>query len=138
MKWRLQQLAQKTARPIEQNDAHASYAPKIHKEHAKINWDLSVAQIDCNIRAYNPWPMAFTQHEGDSIKIVSGSVLLSQPAIDKPGTIVSLDKSGMSVACKDGCYKIEQLQFPGRKAMSVAQWLNGSNNPLVIGTRFSY
>lgn len=133
----LHALVQGSLSPTPQDDSQASYAPKIIKDDAKINWDQPSATIDCIIRGYNPWPMAYCHYQDSNIKVLSGSILAASNAAHPPGTIVRIDKQGIAVACKEGVYNIEQLQIPGRKAMSVAQWLNGSKQRIKVGETFS-
>ena len=78
-----------------QDDSQSNYAEKLSKEEAKLDWSLSAAQLERNIRAFNPWPISFlqlTDEQGNeqTLKVYAAAVL---PHVDKPaGTILSVDK----------------------------------------------
>jgi methionyl-tRNA formyltransferase len=110
-----------------------TYAPKINKTDAKIDWSQSTNQIDQAVRAYNPWPIAYTLHESTTIRIHQGTPK-DLPTKATPGTILAIDKQGILVATGDGTYAIEILQFPDRNPLSIAQWLNANPLLLHIGT----
>ena len=108
--------------------AKSNYAEKLSKEEAKLDWSLSAAQLERNIRAFNPWPISFlqlTDEQGNeqTLKVYSAAVL---PHVDKPaGTILSIDKKGIQIATKEGVLNLLQLQPAGKKPMSVQDFLNG-------------
>lgn len=115
---------------IQDNDL-ASYAPKINKEDAAIDWQKPAVAIDRQIRAFNPWPIAHTQAGELGLRIHQAQVVDSQTT-EKPGTILSLDKQGILVATAEQALLIQRLQFPGGKAMSVADWLNAGRSQLYV------
>ncbi|WDE11933.1 methionyl-tRNA formyltransferase [Thalassomonas haliotis] len=111
-----------------QNNDLATYAAKLDKAEAELNWQLSAAELHRKIRAYIPWPVAqFTYHENDKahkVRIWQASV--SEKSTDKtPGTILAAGKSGIEVATADGVLNLESLQLPGKKALPVQDILNG-------------
>lgn len=119
-----------THKAVCQNDNMASYAHKLDKTEAEINWQLSADQIDRMIRAYIPWPVAqFTyleegQNKEQRIRVWQASVIAIQST--KPvGTIISADKSGIIVACHTNAICLEVLQLPNKKALPVKDILNG-------------
>lgn len=128
----LADLAQGKARPEVQDNALATYAGKISKEMARIQWQLSAYEIACSIRAYNPWPVAYTELGTDHIKIHQAQVIESKNG-STPGTILSLDKKGMLVATGNNALLVEKIQFPGSKVLSVADWLNAGKTQLYVG-----
>lgn len=107
----------------------ATYAPKINKEDAHINWNQPAQSIDWKIRAFNPWPVAYTLATDAPLKIHQAEIL-SQSSAALPGTILSLDKNGMQVATQDAILLVKQFQFPGGKVMTVKDWLNGGKSQL--------
>lgn len=109
---------------LQQDDKQATYAPKIKKEEALINWKLPARVIDRQIRAYSPWPIARTSGHGDVIHIHQAHVLPGGSHA-APGTILSIDKQGMVVATGQDKLCVERVQFAGGKVMSVADWFNG-------------
>lgn len=124
---------QATAEP--QNNTLATHAPKIKKEDAAINWNQSAIDIDRQIRAFNPWPITWTQIDDQIIRIHQAHVI-EQSTAHQPGTIISMDKHGMLVATGKNALLVETLQFPNGKAMSVANWLNAGRAQLHAGLVF--
>ncbi|KTD37554.1 methionyl tRNA formyltransferase [Legionella moravica] len=125
-------LAAHKAHPEAQNNELVTYAGKINKEDARINWHDSAQQIDCTIRAFNPWPIAYT-HVGDEILRLHKAQPSDTISSEAPGTILHLDKKGMLVATGNKSILIEVIQFPGGKAISIADWLNSGKTQLHAG-----
>ncbi|MBL4899844.1 MAG: methionyl-tRNA formyltransferase [Colwellia sp.] len=126
-----------------QNDSLATYAHKLDKTEAELNWQLSAIELDRKIRAYIPWPVAqFTFTENKSIKkqhkIRIWQASTQKVKSDKPtGTIISADKSGIVVATSDGAICLEILQLPGKKALPVKDILNGRADWFKIGANIN-
>ncbi|MBL7480551.1 methionyl-tRNA formyltransferase [Legionella bononiensis] len=125
-------LAEHKAHPEAQNNELATYAGKINKEDARINWHDSADQIDCRIRAFYPWPIAYTL-VGDEILRIHKAHLSETVSSQPPGTILQIDKKGMLVATGNKAILIEVIQFPGGKAISIADWLNSGKTQLHVG-----
>ncbi|MCL6742815.1 methionyl-tRNA formyltransferase [Kosakonia sp. R1.Fl] len=119
----LQQLAQGTTQPQVQDEAQVTYAEKLSKEEARLDWSLSATQLERCIRAFNPWPMSWFVVDEQPVKVWKASVIPSKPT-DKPGTIVEVSKAGIQVATADGILNLESLQPAGKKAMSAQDLLN--------------
>jgi len=109
--------------PIPQDNALACYAKKIEKAEAKIDWHESAITIDRKIRAFNPWPTAFTAWNEQMLKVWQAKAL-SEKSTQPAGAIVKIDKSGIDVASGDGILRILRLQLPGGKPISVVDFLN--------------
>lgn len=125
-------LAKGQVHPEVQEDQLATYAKKINKEDGCINWKHDAMTIDRQIRAFNPWPIAYTDLGEEQLRIHQASpVALNTEA--KPGTVLSLDKKGMLVATGNGCVLIEKIQFPSAKAVTIADWLNSGKSQLHVG-----
>ena len=104
-----------------QDDAQSIYAPMLKKEDGLIDWAQTSHEIDCQIRALNPWPGTYTSLDGKRLKILSGEVVYTT-FDEKPGTI--LPKG--AVACGNGlAYQIKMIQPENSKAMDVTSALNG-------------
>jgi len=106
-----------------QDEALTVYAHKLSKAEAKIDWSQDTVTIDRNIRAFNPWPVAFIPLDEQRNLRVWGSVL-SNEAVNgqSAGTILALDKQGVHVACGDGkAICLTSLQWPGGKALNPVQ-----------------
>lgn len=127
----LDALASGQSKAQPQNPDGVTYAAKINKEDAKINWQLSAKAIDCQIRACNPWPVAFTMAGDEMMRIHQARVVDTQ--VDAlPGTVLALDKSGLLVATGEQAILAERVQFAGGKMMSVADWLNARRDTLFV------
>ncbi len=104
-----------------QEAALATYAHKITKQQARINWQQSAIEIEHSIRAYNPWPIAYTEFLDNTVRIWRAEIVKTSEhaGIAKPGTIVAVDKTGLQVATGDGIVRLLTVQFPGKKALPV-------------------
>jgi methionyl-tRNA formyltransferase len=129
----LQQLANGTTKPEVQDEALVTYAEKLSKEEARINWNLSAAQLERCIRAFNPWPMSWLEIDGQPLKVWRASVISTQ-ANSVPGTIVAASKQGIQVATADGILNLEELQPAGKKAMKAQDLLNSRREWFEPGT----
>ncbi len=104
-----------------QDDSLASYARKLSKEEATMDWTRPAAELERQVRAFNPWPVAQTLYAGQVMRIWSARVM----AGDGPsGTVLAAGRNGIDVACADALLRIERLQMPGKRAMDVADFLN--------------
>ena len=130
----LADIATGKAEPVKQDDELANYAKKLSKEEARINWNDDAAHIERCVRAFNPWPMSHFEAAENSIKVWQSRV--AEQTSDKPaGTIVQADKTGIYVATGNGTLVLEQLQVPGKKAMSVQDILNSRASWFEVGTQ---
>ncbi|MCG9554955.1 methionyl-tRNA formyltransferase [Vibrio sp. Isolate32] len=119
-----------------QNDELANYAKKLSKEEARINWTDDAAHIERCVRAFNPWPMSHFEAAENNIKVWQSRV--AEQTSDKPaGTILQADKTGIYLATGQGVLVLEQLQVPGKKAMSVQDILNSRASWFEVGTQLS-
>ena len=120
-----------------QNDAQACYAKKLSKQEAQINWLDSAQQIERNVRAFNPVPVAFfevTFFEGDSQRIrVFEAEAIKYKGSEAPGRVLRKDKQGILIKCSQDALLIKHLQLPGAKAMPVQAFINGGKNLLNAG-----
>ncbi|MFT8212285.1 MAG: methionyl-tRNA formyltransferase [Symbiopectobacterium sp.] len=119
----LTSLAQGTAIAEKQDDSLATYAEKLSKEEAKLDWSLSAVQLERCIRAFNPWPVSYITIDEQPVKVWKASVL-DVTHSTQPGTIISADKQGIQVATSQGILNLLQLQPAGKKPMSVQDLLN--------------
>ncbi|SEI12202.1 methionyl-tRNA formyltransferase [Rheinheimera pacifica] len=116
-----------------QDNSQASYAEKLHKDEALLNFNKPASALQREIRAFNPWPVSYFTLAQGSIKVWQASAQSSNS--DKAaGTILSADKHGIRIACAEGALLITQLQPPGKKAMAAADFLNGRADWLSPGT----
>ncbi len=133
----LDQLQAQSCEGEPQNNELANYAHKINKQEARIDWSQSAEQLNRLIRAFNPFPVAYTTLEikgrNERLKIWQSRVnnkLHQQPA----GSIISRDNSTIEVACGEGSLQLEVLQMPGKKALPCADILRGYGDYFTPGT----
>jgi methionyl-tRNA formyltransferase len=121
-------------RPVPQPVEGVTYAHKIEKAEAAIDWRQPAEVIERRIRAFDPFPGATAQVNGETVKVWRARVLPGRGSV-APGTIVSLDAEGIGVACGDqGRLEIGELQRAGGKRLPAADFLRGF--PLTAGQRF--
>jgi methionyl-tRNA formyltransferase len=121
----LEQVAAGTLTPEVQDESLTCYASKLSKAEAEIDWQQSAVEIDRCIRAFNPWPVAFTQKNGQAMRLLMSSVVEGKSVRAEAGTVLEENKEGIQIACGEGVISISRLQLPGKKAMSVSEFLNG-------------
>jgi methionyl-tRNA formyltransferase len=120
--------------PSEPQDAsQATYAAKISKEEARLDWSLPAAELGRRIRAYNPVPVAFTTLAGQPVRIWEASAC-DEATTAPPGMIIAANREGLRVAAGGGSVLlIETLQLPGGKPLSILQILNARRDQLLPG-----
>jgi methionyl-tRNA formyltransferase len=110
---------------VPQDETGASYAAKIHKDEARIDWSRSAAEIDRQVRAFNPWPVAETLLTGEQVRIwESLPVPGAAPPTAGPGEIVVATEGRIVVVTGQGLLELLTLQFPGRKPLKARELLN--------------
>lgn len=116
-------LEKSKLKPIKQDEALVTHAPKIQKSDAKINWRESAAEIERKIRGFNPWPIAFCEFKNQPLRIWQATAL-SEKAHKAPGTIEKHSKDALIVATGDGLLAIKKLQLAGGRPISAADFIN--------------
>lgn len=119
------------AAPVAQADlpGEPSVCPLVKKQDGRIDWTAPAARIERMIRAYTPWPAAFTAWKGQNFKLWQGTVIPGRAA---PGLVVEVD-GGAAVGTGDGLLALHEVQPAGKKRMAAATFLNGA--PDFIGAR---
>ncbi len=125
----LADLPNKLAQAVVQDDAYTTYAEKLHKDEAWLDWSQPAAMLDRRIRAFNPWPMAYARLGDQDLRVWRAEAIDAPaghytPEHYAPGQTVRVERDGIDVATGDGILRIRQLQPPGKKAMAVADFLN--------------
>ncbi len=130
----LEKMRSGTAVGIAQDSTQSSYAGKIAKQESLIDWSASVTEIERRIRAFNPFPAAYSLVTGQRIKIWSASVD-SRDYPGLPGEILSADDDGLLVKCGNGALLISTIQLAGKSKMRVAEVLKSRAFIFSPGTR---
>jgi len=100
----------------------ATYAPMIKKEHGRIDWGKPAREVRDLVRGMTPWPSAFTDHDGKTLKILAASV---REGKGSPGEILSVDRDGVVVACGEEALLLGRVQPEGGRAMSSREYAQG-------------
>lgn len=115
---------------VPQDESAATYTPRLRKEDGEIDWSRPAVQIERRVRAFNPWPSAYTWLAGKRLKILAAHVQngerrdsRSPPAA--PGTIIDLHNDFLSVATGDGNLDIGAVQLEGKKSLPIAAFVKG-------------
>ena len=111
------------ARPRPQPAEGVTYAHKLDKAEAKLDWSQPAAALARKVRAFNPWPVAEAVLAGERVRI-HGAIAIDAPAGTAPGSLLAAGRDGIDVACGDGALRIRVLQRDGGKAITAADWLN--------------
>jgi len=119
----LQQLkAEGRLKSVKQPEEGVTYAQKLSKEEARINWNESAAVIERKIRAFNPVPAAWVEYQGKPMKIWRAEVVEQQ---GRAGEVLSCSSDGLIIACGENALKITELQPSGSKRMDIAAFAAG-------------
>ncbi len=128
----LHQAAQGRLLPVAQPAEGVSYAHKIEKSEAQVDWQLPAEQIARRVRAFDPFPGAASSLQGELIKLWKAEAV---PGEGAPGTVLATSDAGITVACGQDALRLVELQRPGGKRLAAAQFLRGF--AVAAGQRFS-
>jgi methionyl-tRNA formyltransferase len=131
-----------------QDETHATYARRLSKSEAELDWRRPAAELECLVRAFNPWPVAFTTVDKDRNPAAAGNRDANQrlriwrsqvdaatrDVIPGPGTVLAGEPGSLSIATGDGVLELLEVQLPGGKRLGIRDFLNA--RPLAAGTRF--
>jgi len=128
-------LSEGEAEEVEQDHSLATYAPKLNREMARVDWTRPAVELDWHLRGLDSVPGAWSTLEGEPIKLFSP---VPEPRFAhgaRVGTILEAESdTGLLVACGSGAIRIGEIQGPGKKRMSIQAWLSGHH--LSVGTSF--
>ena len=114
--------------PHPQTEDGATYARKLDKAEARLDWSQPARVLADKVRAFNPWPMAEAMLAGERVRI-HGAVALDEAHGAEPGQVVRSGRDGIDIACGEGVLRIRVLQRDGGKAITAADYLNARRNP---------
>jgi methionyl-tRNA formyltransferase len=110
--------------PQPQDESQASYCRPIAKADGQLDWRLPAGALARQVRAYNPWPAAFTAWQGKSLKVLRATPLPAWRGAGRPGQVIALE-GGVGVVTGEGLLRLEVVQLAGKRAMSVEEFLRG-------------
>jgi methionyl-tRNA formyltransferase len=123
--------------PIPQNDAEATYAPMLKREHGLIDWRMSAGEIAGRVRGFQPWPGSYTEFRGKRLIIWRAREFgVSGTATSNPGTILAIGERGMVIECGgSSALQVEEVQLEGKRRLTARDFANGAR--LTAGGRLS-
>ena len=118
-----------------QDDSLATYAHKLNKDEALLDWSRPAVELERLIRAFNPWPICHSSLNGAPLKVLAAQ-LITEPGEGRgaPGEILTASKDGLTVACADGALRLTRLQLPGGKALNFADLFNSRREQFAVGS----
>ena len=123
-----------TAQPLE----GVTWADKLTRDEARLDWQQPARQLDRQIRAFNPWPAAHAVYAGEPVKLLRSRVLSDEaPPGAVPGTLLGLQAGSLAVACGTGVLGIDELQRAGRRAVAARDFANAEGAAAGAGRCFS-
>jgi methionyl-tRNA formyltransferase len=115
-----------------QPEQGVTYAHKLDKAEARLDWSQDAQVLERTVRAFNPWPIAEVQLAGERVR-VHGAVALADNQGKAPGTLLAAGRDGIDIACGQGALRLRVLQREGGKAITAADYLNARRD-LAVGT----
>ncbi|HEX6636128.1 MAG TPA: methionyl-tRNA formyltransferase [Steroidobacteraceae bacterium] len=110
-----------------------TYAAKLEKSEAVLDWTRGATELDRRVRAFNPWPIAETRFAGEALRILRARVARTLGTDAAPGTLLGLAEDGLHVACGEGVLAVRELQRAGKRPVSARDFANAVR---LDGTRF--
>ncbi len=107
-----------------QDESLATYAPKIERAQAKLDWHRSAAELARRVRAFNPRPVAFGEVAGIDLRVFE-AIAMDTPAARPPGSVLASAEGHLDVATSEGVLRLLRIQAPGRRPMDTAEFLRG-------------
>ncbi|MEM1263681.1 MAG: methionyl-tRNA formyltransferase [Pseudomonadota bacterium] len=115
-------IANGATRAVDQPVDGVTYAGKMAKTDASVDWHDDATTIDRVVRAYNPWPVAYTQIDGKPLRIFRATVLTASDVSAEPGVVVATGSDGIDVACKRGALRLLEVQLAGKRRIAAADF----------------
>ncbi|MBP9956602.1 MAG: methionyl-tRNA formyltransferase [Pseudomonas sp.] len=129
------QLAAGTLHGEVQDDALATYAHKLNKDEARLDWSRPAAELERLVRAFNPWPVCHTSLGAAALKVYAAELVEEGQGEGQgaPGTILAASRDGLAVACGAGALRLTRLQLPGGKPLDFADLYNSRREQFAAG-----
>ncbi|MNQ40852.1 Methionyl-tRNA formyltransferase [compost metagenome] len=113
-----------------QDDSLATYAHKLNKDEARLDWTRPAVELERLIRAFHPWPICHSTLNGAALKVHAAELGEGSGA---PGSLLAADKQGLTVACGQGALRLTRLQLPGGKALDFRELYNSRREQFAVG-----
>ena len=116
-----------------QDDSLATYAHKLNKDEARIDWARPAVELERRVRAFHPWPICHSSLDGAAVKIHAAEPGMGQGV---PGQVIGADKNGLDVACGEGSLRLTRLQLAGGKPLAFSDLFNSRREQFATGKAF--
>jgi methionyl-tRNA formyltransferase len=113
-----------TLMPRPQPPDGATYAAKIEKSEARLDWSAGVVEVDRRVRAFNPWPTAETSFAGEQLRVLRARIADHSAVDAAPGTVLGIAEDGLRIACGEGVLAVRELQRAGKRPISARDFAN--------------
>ncbi|WP_447595435.1 methionyl-tRNA formyltransferase [Aquipseudomonas campi] len=124
-------LAAGTLQGEVQDDSFATYAHKLNKDEARLDWHRPAIELERLVRAFYPWPICHSTLNNEPLKVLAASLGEGRGT---PGTVLAASKEGLTVACGEGALRLTRLQLPGGKPLAFADLFNSRREQFAVGT----
>lgn len=121
------------AKALPQSEQGITYAHKLTKEEAQLDWSKDASTLAQEVRAFNPWPVSWVAQPAGPLRVRAAVVSKNSGSQAAPGTVLALSPAGIEVACGNGSLLLTEIQLPGKKSLPVADLLRGRADLFVIG-----
>lgn len=114
-----------------QDDSLATYAHKLNKDEARLDWGRPAVELERLVRAFNPWPICHSSLNGEALKVLAATLADGKGA---PGEIIAASREGLLVACGEQALCLTRLQLPGGKALNFSDLFNSRREKFSLGS----
>ncbi len=125
-------IADGTLQPVAQSQDGVTYARKLNPSEAQLDWSLDCAELERAVRAFDPWPGTWFEHNGERVKVLAAQADMTGHVRAEPGTVLD---GRPAIACGSGALVLQRLQRAGRKAQNADEFMRGYE--LAVGTILS-
>lgn len=132
----LEQIRSGDVEPKTQDESLSTYAAKLSKEEALINWNKNAASIVRQINAFYPRSPAYCFYKGQRLRIIQAADS-NECSDGKPGTLMEVSQAGLKVSCVNSTLRIKKIQIPGKAETSIKDFLNGRKDFFIPGSQFN-